>query len=95
MKKKKPEQLGLFTPKTPISDETGGALNAIEAGRITMRKSIQFVGKISTNGVVACRDHVRGVVGVFPGFWITVFLGGDASVGKCVTCGCDVIGETP
>ena len=78
----------------PISDETGGPLNAIEALRVVTRRSIRFAGYRYTDESVVCRAH-RSHSGV--GFRMTIYSGTtkDEVVGRCCVCGDEVVGEAP
>lgn len=46
---------GRQAPARPVSDVTGGPLNAVEATRAYMGKSLRCVGWVWESGRVACR----------------------------------------
>ena len=91
-----PSSSGIPPLLQPISDETGGPLNAIEADRVMTRRSIRFAGHQYTNGSVVCRAH-RSCWPDGAGFRMTVYSGTprDAVVGRCCVCDDKVVGETP
>lgn len=85
------------------SDETGGPLNAAEAGRIMTRQSIRFAGhRFERRGLLHCRDcsrwntneprHPQG-----EGFRRSIYCGTshDELLGRCNVCGVDIVGEDP
>lgn len=85
----------------PVSDETGGPLNAIEAGRVMTRKSIRFAGHIYDGGIVYCRECAQWSVKErrvpCSSFRRTIYSGTeeDMEVGRCEICNTDVVGEDP
>lgn len=81
------------------SDETGGPLNAIEAGRVMSGHSIRFAGHVFQKGLLHCRscaDWAKWPEGD-PGFRKTIYSGTphDQVIGRCSQCGVDVLGEDP
>lgn len=85
----------------PVSQVTGGPLNAIEAGRVMTRQSIAFGGFLFQDGRVTCNRH-GWEGGSWPpgkdaGYRMTVFTGTskDSDLGACAHCGERVVGERP
>jgi len=90
-----------ITPRTgPVSDETGGHLNAREAYRVTGGLSIRFAGHLYEKGCILCREHVDPdgkVIHRSQGYRMTIYCGtpSDHLIGECVECGAQVFGEDP
>jgi len=91
-----PSSSGILSLLQPISDETGGPLNAIESERVVTRRSIRFAGYQYTNGSISCRAH-RDHRPDGAGFRMTIYSGTskDEVVGRCCVCDSQVVGESP